>query len=378
MPLTEEMASSVSAKKLRPVPKKRCVASSNGVQTSSQVGGPAAKRAPAKLRLRRLKPTGTVALCMSMPMAKKRPRKPVAKKRPQKAVAKKRPKKSETCENWRGLQRSASSDQIWKLWLGRTKYYGHSKKRSLRMQQISRRMIRVLRHKANALGLHIRPDGFCSVKELLSTETFMKLNCTTHDLQVLVRTDDKQRFDLGTAENGDLVVRAAQGHSIDTIMDDSLLRPLVKSKTGLPEVCVHGTYRKHLDGILSRGLVAGGRRHVHFSPFEPGDKRVISGMRNDSELAIYVDLCLALDEGIPFFWSSNSVILSPGVDGRVPAKYVQKIWDIQQRCWLAETPGDLRWIEAMAERICEPAAKKMPMKLEAANRPTAKKMPKKR
>ena len=80
------------------------------------------------------------------------------------------------------------------------------------------------------------------------------------------------------------------------------------------------------------------------------------------------------------FGTSNSVVLSPGVDGRIHLKYVLKVWDIQRRCWLARTPSELK--EVVADMGCptEPAAKKRPgrpMAIEDAQcntRPSPKKM----
>merc|ERR1719270_3318266 len=99
------------------------------------------------------------------------------------------------------------------------------------------------------------------------------------------------------------------------VSDDTLLKRLNADDVDLPLVCVHGTYKRCLDSILKKGLLAGGgfsdRNHVHFAPFDPGDGRVISGMRYNCEIAIYVNLKRALREGVPFFQSANQVILSP-------------------------------------------------------------------
>jgi 2'-phosphotransferase len=42
-------------------------------------------------------------------------------------------------------------------------------------------------------------------------------------------------------------------------------------------VCVHGTYRRNLDSILTSGLKRMKRLHVHFSCGLPTDGEVISG-----------------------------------------------------------------------------------------------------
>merc|ERR1740129_956747 len=137
------------------------------------------------------------------------------------------------------------------------------------------------------------------------------------------------------------MIRAVLGHSIKVVEDSRLLRQLCSTDEDLPANCVHGTYRRHFEKIRNNGLMAGGghgqafRNHVHFVPYEPGDRRVISGMRYDSEVAIWIDLRRALSDGLPFYMSANKVILSPGIDGRVDRKYFLKAKDLRSKEVLA-------------------------------------------
>lgn len=56
-----------------------------------------------------------------------------------------------------------------------------------------------------------------------------------------------------------------------------------------------------------------GRNHVHFSTGLPEEKQgVISGMRNDAELLIYVDVEKSLQEGTKWWLSENGVVLTEG------------------------------------------------------------------
>ena len=54
----------------------------------------------------------------------------------------------------------------------------------------------------------------------------------------------------------------------------------------------------------------------------PGDGEVKSGVRNDCEVAVWVDVERGVAEGVPFFVSANGVVLSPGEgdSGTVPAR----------------------------------------------------------
>ncbi|WOL02969.1 tRNA 2'-phosphotransferase 1 [Canna indica] len=67
------------------------------------------------------------------------------------------------------------------------------------------------------------------------------------------------------------------------------------------------------------------RLHVHFSSGLPMDGEVISVMRRDVDVLIYLDVEKALREGMELFVSDNKVILTEGFDGVVPARFFLKI-----------------------------------------------------
>lgn len=99
----------------------------------------------------------------------------------------------------------------------------------------------------------------------------------------------------------------------------------------LPDTVVHGTYHGAWPLILaSGGLKSMGRTQVHFAtgpsldevlpngrqgrPTQQQKQTVISGMRSDAQILIYIDLKKALAAGCPFYRSENGVILSEGID----------------------------------------------------------------
>jgi 2'-phosphotransferase len=67
------------------------------------------------------------------------------------------------------------------------------------------------------------------------------------------------------------------------------------------------------------------RNHVHFSTGLPEDTNsgVISGMRADAEILIYIDIQKSLEDGAMLWWlSENGVVLTEGDEqGLVPTKY---------------------------------------------------------
>ena len=125
------------------------------------------------------------------------------------------------------------------------------------------------------------------------------------------------------------LIRATQGHSIKSVDAASCLERL-SSSSSLPDTVVHGTYLSTWPLILAYGgLRCMGRNHVHFatapsltsvlSRLKHGslsrdvDEPVISGMRQNAQVLIYVDLRKALEARCPFWRSENGVILSEGI-----------------------------------------------------------------
>ncbi|KAL2514971.1 RNA 2'-phosphotransferase [Forsythia ovata] len=196
-----------------------------------------------------------------------------------------------------------------------------------KIDALGRLLTRILRHMASELKLDMRNDGYVKVQDLLklNLKTFANIPLHSHtidDVTEAVRKDKKQRFSL-LEENGEVLIRANQGHTIATVETESLLKPILSPEE--VSVCVHGTYKKNLESILEHGLKRMKRLHVHFSCGLPTDGDIISGMRRDVNLLIFLDVRKALKDGMKLYMSDNKVILTEGFNGVVPAKYFQKI-----------------------------------------------------
>ncbi|XP_028665539.1 tRNA 2'-phosphotransferase 1 [Erpetoichthys calabaricus] len=188
--------------------------------------------------------------------------------------------------------------------------------------KLSKALSFVLRHGAAEVGLNMSPDGFVFVDDLLSLPRF---RChSIEDLQRVVETNDKQRYAMCPhPDSGRLQIRANQGHSIP--VEHLELTPIHTSSEDVPVTAVHGTYLRNWNAIQSHGLSRMNRTHIHLAPGLPGQGQVVSGMRKDCDLAIFVDLQQALKDGIPFFWSANRVILTPGnSEGLIPPLYFSR------------------------------------------------------
>lgn len=134
------------------------------------------------------------------------------------------------------------------------------------------------------------------------------------------------------------LIRATQGHSIKDIASEAYLTPvLLEDSATIPQTVVHGTFHAAWPHIVgSGGLRPMTRTHIHFATGptleevrqgtevgqEGGRKAiqsaglggtVISGMRSDAQVLIYIDIQKALRDGVLFWRSENGVILSEGV-----------------------------------------------------------------
>lgn len=189
---------------------------------------------------------------------------------------------------------------------------------------LSKRLSWLLRHGAIKEQLSMMSDGFVPVSEVLNHRIF-KEKLSVDGLKRLVKNNDKQRFTLCTSADGELLIRANQGHSIQAVTDLELTR--INGKVDVPGgFVVHGTYEHCWPSIVNQGLSRMSRVHIHFCAYEPDDKRIISGLRKSAQIYIYIDVDKAIKDGIPFFKSANDVILSPGnEEGFIKPVYFLKV-----------------------------------------------------
>ncbi|GAA6027521.1 hypothetical protein JCM8097_007903 [Rhodosporidiobolus ruineniae] len=182
----------------------------------------------------------------------------------------------------------------------------------------------ILRHGAQKEGLKLRPDGFVRVDDLMKRPKLK--GCDTETLERIVRDNAKQRFSLRpepTGENGaeELWIRANQGHSVK--VEALELKPVEKAEE-VP-VVVHGSYFRLWPAIEKEGLKVMTRNHIHCAIGLAGEESVISGMRTNCDLFIYLDVPALLADSIPIYTSTNNVVLTAGVDGVVAPKYFKKV-----------------------------------------------------
>ena len=166
----------------------------------------------------------------------------------------------------------------------------------------------VLRHDPGAIGITLDANGWAAVPDLLQKAAAAGTVITPEELEEIVATNEKKRFDLDAASGR---IRANQGHSIDVDVEIPEAPP--------PEELFHGTALRNETSILSQGLLRQGRQHVHLSQ-DFATARLV-GTRHGSPIVFRVASGDMFREGHKFYLSKNGVWLTD----EVPAKFLRKI-----------------------------------------------------
>jgi len=179
----------------------------------------------------------------------------------------------------------------------------------------SKYMSWVLRHGLNEVGLVPDSEGYVKLSDFLAkAEPSYKLDKPI--ILSIVESCAKQRFGIKTV-GSETFIRANQGHSKslgDQINSEKLLCKLTQPIPGV----FHGSYLKHMSSIKATGLNRMERQHIHLAKgFDAA-----SGKRHDNNLIVYVNMADAMADGIDFYESANGVILTEGIDGVLPSKYL--------------------------------------------------------
>ncbi|KAI1302615.1 hypothetical protein F5Y03DRAFT_207554 [Xylaria venustula] len=259
---------------------------------------------------------------------------------------------------------------------------------SNRQVQISKALSTLLRHQAQNAGIQLDAEGFAPLDKVMQWSRLRSLNPTLAEIKEEVATNAKQRFSLkpnpttadwaGEDEATHWLIRANQGHSIAGLASEALHTPITAAAGNVPPVVVHGTYFAFWPAIVAAGgLKKMGRTHVHFGTGVPGDDdnrggqvhdvgdedrvegggisrepKVISGMRADAEVLIFVDVERALRDaaaengeagegGIKWWISENNVVLTEGnAEGVVPLKYFKEVRGRRQGVGLLWKDGE--------------------------------------
>ena len=171
--------------------------------------------------------------------------------------------------------------------------------------QLSKFLRLVLRHKPDAIGLTLDPQGWATIDVLIAKSAAAGTRFNRADLLHVVLTSDKKRFSV--APDGEHI-RAAQGHSVEVELGLPPQEP--------PAILYHGTATRFLDSIFAQGLKPQGRQQVHLSADQVTAHRV--GQRHGKAAILTVDAHRMHTMGIKFYLAENGVWLTD----QVPAEFL--------------------------------------------------------
>jgi len=151
---------------------------------------------------------------------------------------------------------------------------------------ISKHLSYILRHKPEAIGLTLDPQGWANVDDLISKSP---KGLSRSKIINAVMSNDKQRFIL--SEDGSRI-RANQGHSISIDLELEPAPP--------PEILYHGTATRILKAVLTQGLKKMNRQHVHLSADVETATKV--GSRHGKPVILTLDTASMLKDGHDFIF----------------------------------------------------------------------------
>ncbi len=172
------------------------------------------------------------------------------------------------------------------------------------LEQTSKFIALVLRHKPEAAGITLDGHGWAQVDELIAGVS-RRMPLTREMLEEIVRTDNKQRYSFSPDHQK---IRANQGHSIPVNVELKQAVP--------PDTLYHGTGEKYVESILREGLLPKSRLYVHLSRDAATAEQV--GRRHGKPVLFLVDAAAMVRDGYAFYLSENQVWLTR----EVPVRYL--------------------------------------------------------
>ena len=172
--------------------------------------------------------------------------------------------------------------------------------------RLSKFLSLVLRHQPETAHITLDSAGWTGVEELLSGCAQARRSITRDQLQHIVDTNSKKRFEFSADGRR---IRASQGHSVEVELAYEPMLP--------PEVLYHGTATRFLDSIREQGLLKGQRHHVHLSAETKVTMQV--GARHGKPALLTIRASAMSAAGHIFYCSTNGVWLVE----HVPPDFIQ-------------------------------------------------------
>jgi putative RNA 2'-phosphotransferase len=177
-----------------------------------------------------------------------------------------------------------------------------------RLTETSKFLSYVLRHKPQAIGLALDPEGWAGIEALIAAAAANGRQLDRPLIQAVVDSNDKKRFAISADGTR---IRAVQGHSSPEVA-------IAYEPVAPPERLYHGTATRFLESIRAQGLVAGSRHHVHLSP--DAETATAVGRRHGKPVVLAVAAGAMHAQGFIFHRADNGVWLTAAV----PAEFLSE------------------------------------------------------
>lgn len=198
------------------------------------------------------------------------------------------------------------------------------------LEKLSRGLSKVLRHNAIKEGLHISTGGYVLCEDILKINEYNTF--TFEDIETVVKTNDKKRFNLKNIDNK-YYIRAIQGHS-KVIASVLKIEDLLTKLHEPLDLIIHGTSMDKYNLIINCGLQKKGKWLIHFSTTHNfiEESHLPSIYKSKCRILIYINMKLAMENGISFYMCDNGIIHSPGFEEEgISSKYFIEVMDTRTK-----------------------------------------------
>jgi putative RNA 2'-phosphotransferase len=169
----------------------------------------------------------------------------------------------------------------------------------LNLQETSKFLSFVLRHKPEAIGLSLDSEGWANIENLIICSRRDNKFLTKEVIYDIAATSDKKRFSISS---DGLRIRAVQGHSSKQVS-------IAYEEKEPPELLYHGTATRFYSSIQEKGLLPMSRQYVHLSMNEITATAV--GQRHGKAIVLKIQAHSMFKRGFKFYHAENGVWLTP-------------------------------------------------------------------
>jgi len=185
--------------------------------------------------------------------------------------------------------------------------------------KISRALAGILKH--GMMGFLPDEQGYLFLEDIAQHSHFREV--------LKVNTDDLKRIcsdmeDRKGHKQFELTTESKDGKELLKVrsVKDKGDEEITVKKAAEYMACIHGTYWKAWEDMKQKGISRLGRNHIHFSSGMLSKDGVVSGIRPNCEVLVYIDLKAVVREGIKFFRGDDGVLWSDGnKQGVIPPKF---------------------------------------------------------